>query len=363
MRDIDVQIIKGQEEFFNVAKNKQIFSGKAIVSLDTEMDKEAVLYYQNRRHTFVSKVARLFRSCVRKNKELSTYRVQLGGQEMRVEQATEPTDVFWQNLKYSDSQLWKRRVVSRLITMLAIAVSCAVLLGLYYYQNQLKNGNVSLASEQYNLYLIKCASAIIAFFITVINKIMASVMNILSTYEKRPTRTEADTSKLVKLSWLLFINSALISMAISIFFTSSYFQQGGLVMSMSYLFITNMALTIAFQVVPVNYLYYLFRDRSFRKGTVSLSMNQEMANTHLQKMDFNISFYYASMTKDVFFTCFYASIIPGGIIVTLVGMCILYFLYKYNLLRRCSYRYELGADLAFAVLNLFEWGLVLYSGS
>jgi hypothetical protein len=88
-----------------------------------------------------------------------------------------------------------------------------------------------------------------------------------------------------------------------------------------------------------------------------------MANLALQKMDFNISFYYASMAKDVFFTCFYSSIIPGGTLIVLIGLITLYWIYKYNLLRRCSYRYELGADLALSVLDLLEYSVVIYSSS
>lgn len=67
--------------------------------------------------------------------------------------------------------------------------------------------------------------------------------------------------------------------------------------------------------------------------------------------------------NELFFTCFYSSLIPGGMLVTIIGLTLKYWLHKYNLLNRTSHLYEVGADLALEMLSFLEVSVVIYSST
>jgi di/tricarboxylate transporter len=55
-----------------------------------------------------------------------------------------------------------------------------------------------------------------------------------------------------------------------------------------------------------------------------------------------ISMKYAYLMNTVFHSSFYAALIPAGIIISIISLIIVYWVYKYNILNRCTYHYELG---------------------
>jgi hypothetical protein len=75
-----------------------------------------------------------------------------GTNQLLIEQASEPTDVFWTNLKYTTFQLFLRRSLSSLFVMLSITLSTIILLLLKDLSNKVKTGDYDVGivlSEAY----------------------------------------------------------------------------------------------------------------------------------------------------------------------------------------------------------------------
>ena len=68
---------------------------------------------------------------------------------------------------------------------------------------------------------------------------------------------------------------------------------------------------------------------------------------------------YSEVINKVWFTTLYASLIPMGAIVSLVGLFIYYWVDKYNLLRRSSIESEVSGKLVKTVMKLLDFILIL----
>ena len=65
-------------------------------------------------------------------------------------------------------------------------------------------------------------------------------------------------------------------------------------------------------------------------------MTQKEANQIMENMQYNMGKRYAEILEIMWFTYLYSSLIPLGGWLALVGLCIYYWVDKYNLLRRSS---------------------------
>lgn len=70
---------------------------------------------------------------------------------------------------------------------------------------------------------------------------------------------------------------------------------------------------------------------------------------------------YAALIKSMFFCSFYAPVIPLGILFCMVTIAGLYWLNKYNLLRRSMVKEQMSAELSKEMTELIEYVLVIYA--
>jgi len=82
-----------------------------------------------------------------------------------------------------------------------------------------------------------------------------------------------------------------------------------------------------------------------------------------EKPDFDIAKGYSDIMKTMWFTAFYAPVIPMGLIFSIISLICLYWIHKYNVLRRSIIRYNMSAELSIEMTELLEWVLILYAGS
>jgi hypothetical protein len=61
----------------------------------------------------------------------------------------------------------------------------------------------------------------------------------------------------------------------------------------------------------------------------------------------------------MWFTFLYATLIPFGAMLSLIGLSIYYWVDKYNLLRRSSLKANLSGDMTFFSLKLLDFTLIL----
>ena len=68
---------------------------------------------------------------------------------------------------------------------------------------------------------------------------------------------------------------------------------------------------------------------------------------------------YAEIIKLMWFTYFYATLIPIGFLLTLSGIFLYYWVDKFNLLRRSSLKLNISGRLVMLAMNLLDFTLFL----
>jgi phosphate/sulfate permease len=67
--------------------------------------------------------------------------------------------------------------------------------------------------------------------------------------------------------------------------------------------------------------------------------------------------------KTMFFTAFYAPIIPSGIAISMFGLMMMYWVQKYNVLKRSIIKYNQGSELSQEMTEYLEFVCIIYAGS
>lgn len=88
-------------------------------------------------------------------------------------------------------------------------------------------------------------------------------------------------------------------------------------------------------------------------------MTQTEANQLMENPEYNIGKRYGEIIEMVWFTYFYASLIPIGAPLTLIGTSLFYWVDKYNLLRKSSFKQIISGGFCMQALVMLDLTLVL----
>ena len=77
----------------------------------------------------------------------------------------------------------------------------------------------------------------------------------------------------------------------------------------------------------------------------------------MEDYEYDVGKRYAQILKIMWFTFFYATIIPIGAFISLLGIGLYFWVDKYNFLRRSSLHYKVNHKLTYLALRLLEFSL------
>ena len=81
----------------------------------------------------------------------------------------------------------------------------------------------------------------------------------------------------------------------------------------------------------------------------------------MEMPDYSQAKRYGDIIKTMWFTFFYGDIIPIGIIFSIMGLSLYYFIDKYNVLRRRTIKESLSKHLSLTMIQMLEL-IILFSG-
>lgn len=153
------------------------FAGWAFVSLQSEAEKDnAVLQHKL---SFFSKLSGVFGKLRNRANPLVFH-----GNQLIIEEAPEPTDVNWDNLRFTPIEKLKRRLVGYFIMFLAILVGASAIFGLMITQQSFKNETkISSAADTTNheqtakkgsTMWVQILGLLVAIAIPIVNLILVS---------------------------------------------------------------------------------------------------------------------------------------------------------------------------------------------
>ncbi|EAS04833.2 kinase domain protein (macronuclear) [Tetrahymena thermophila SB210] len=346
--DLDDQILRFQEKFVDGKGKefmKQYFTGKALVSLKTEQMKEQVLN---------------FAKDSKRSKEL-IYQNQV----VQIKQAPYPSDMYWENLHITQNEKNKRFVKGFCITILALAGCAGLIYLLLFIQKQQKPSQNQNTSQQSNA-LVQSIAILLSIAITILNFLLQIVLKYLTNIEGCYTRTEFNISIAKKMAWATFINTSLIQFFIDVVLSDSkkfgaIFSEGGIAYNQNYVFMFNMVIPFVMGLIDFPGIFKKVKQKMLSKQVEKCYFTQEQLNTLYEYPQYNISQQYANNLKTMFMVAFYSPIIPVGILYSMVAILLMYWVDKFNILRRKTIKFSQSAELSIEMTEMIEYILPIYS--
>ncbi|KAL4483923.1 hypothetical protein ABPG72_013929 [Tetrahymena utriculariae] len=346
--DFDDQILRFQEKFQDGKGKefmKQYFTGKALVTLKTEQMKEQVL--------ILAKDSKRSKELVYQN------------QVLQITQAPYPTDMYWENLHITQSEKNKRSIKGFCISILALAACAGLIYLLLFIQKQQKPSQ-SQNTTQSNSALVQSIAILLSVAITILNFILQIVLKYLTNIEGCYTRTEFNIIIAKKMTWATFINTSLIQFIIEVVFSNqnkfgAIFSEGGIAYNQNYVFMFNMFIPFVMGLIDFPGIFKKLQQKILAKNVEKSYLTQEQLNNLYEYPQYNISQQYANNLKTMFMVAFYSPIIPIGIVYSMVAILLIYWVDKFNILRRKTIKFSQSAELSIEMTEMIEYILPIYS--
>lgn len=114
---------------------------------------------------------------MRKNYKLGLF---FKNQRLFVSQASEPSDVYWNNLHLQDKERYFRKFLGYVFTTFLLFLCATMIYYMLIKQNDLKNESKSNSGDQNQFTEINVLTYLLAFAIVVVNKILGYVIPLIA---------------------------------------------------------------------------------------------------------------------------------------------------------------------------------------
>jgi hypothetical protein len=203
---------------------------------------------------------------------------------------------------------------------------------------------------------------------TVINFLLAAVIEKLTDWERHKTKTDYIVSLMIKTIIAQFLNTAVIYYIISVTAAlllpdseNSPLDENGLVMEVTSLVAVSGIIQIVMNALQPGTLFGSLMNWYRYRGKETVNMFQVQFNQELQDPEFNFSAKYAYYIINVYIVCFYSYITPYVGIILAIIFVIQYWVDKYNLFQRFSCPIDFNFKLSRLTLKAFECSIFVFA--
>ena len=341
-----IDLMKASEDM-----NQNNFAGVAFVSFNTLKEQEDFLsqfpsnifsYFIK----FIKDLKYIFCFCCTK-KKLKT--------NLDAVVAPEPEDVIYENLEYSYIEGNFRTLIVYIISIILILICFGIFIGI----NILIDYVNDQAIHPIMTYVISLLNACVS---SALNFCFQLILDFLTKMEKQYTMTEYYRSYSVKLTIFSFFTSAVVPLICELIKKSDGYQI--LVSNMLMMFLVNSFVTPIMWTMNFTYFLKKFRICMIERKSDADSkhnMTQRELNELYELPSMNISYKYSYLAKTLLMTFLYIPIFPLGIVISLVGFILGYFLEKFNFSHMYKRPEMLNHKLCFFYVNHFDVMIFVYS--
>lgn len=269
------------------------------------------------------------------------------------QRAPEPIDVYWENWGLSFWQRLRRRLVSALTSLVIIAVNFGLVLGAKYAQNQ--------ASKHLGAAATFFINQAISVFVIVSNFLISAALVWLSEYESHRTVGDFYNAIVWKNAYSQFVNSALVVLVANKVAREAedwaLFQFNGLLGSMFIVMLNHVVVDTLLLVFSPAFLVRLARLFAAKHASRDSRRKyfQIWANEVYEPLTMETYSYYNFCLSSVCTALFYQSILPYGLLLTLVEMTVKYWALKYLLVNRFKRPLEHQLNFSLNMVELVEF--------
>ena len=338
------------------------FCGCIFATFNTVKDKRE--FYNKYPHFFIEFVLFYLKNikyylccCLINKKKMSKH---LNRQRMRVYLAPDPEDVIWENMEFTFFQRFYRMIGIYSLTLLLILAAFQIVYSLNSIQEEIKD-------EDWAEILKYTASFSISIVISLLNIFLEFIMKFFTQMEKQKSKTNYYLSYSIKLSIFTLTTSAFLP------YLSSYFNRQlkgleynnnkNLINNMLFLFLVNSFVTPIIWTINIPLIIKKIRicfiERKKYPDLMHFKTQKEL-NDIYELPDMQIASKYSYIFKTVLMTMFYLPIFPFGVIISLLGLILSYFLEKFNFTHNYKRPEMLNSKLGKFYFNFFICILLSY---
>jgi len=338
------------------------FCGCIFATFNTVKDKRQ--FYNKYPHFFIEFVLFYLKNikyylccCLINKKKMSKY---LNRQRMRVYLAPDPEDIIWENMEFTFFQRFYRMIGIYSLTILLILAAFQIVYSLNSLQEEIKD-------EDWAEILKYTASFSISIVISLLNIFLEFIMKFFTKIEKQKSKTNYYLSYSIKLSIFTLTTSAFLPLLSSYFNIQlkglEYNNNKNLINNMLFLFLVNSFVTPIIWTINIPLIIKKIRIYFIERKKYPDLMHfrtQKELNDIYELPDMQIASKYSYIFKTVLMTMFYLPIFPFGVIISLLGLILSYFLEKYNFTHSYKRPEMLNSKLGKFYFNFFICILLSY---
>ncbi|KAL4469527.1 hypothetical protein ABPG74_004780 [Tetrahymena malaccensis] len=283
-----------------------------------------------------------------------------------VVKAPEPDDIHWENLEISRIKQIFYKVVSFFLTVFFVGLCLtinAILIGFqknFTESIQTYDNKGNLVIIQVNTKDAQYIAYIIFFFIFVSNGIFSTILSKLSSFESYYDKTREQCSFSIKLALIRFINIALIPFFVLVGFDalilpqrmqSDVYKTNGLIGNQYHNFIFTTVL----------YLIIMILDPGRNIKILIACLKKQIKNNEWQEPENNLSQMFSEMAKTMLFTAFYAPLIPMCLVISFIGLLLLYPIHLYKIIYHRRKTSKVSSLMPFTILQVIKYIVPIYA--
>ena len=347
-KEVEKQINQLLEESKEI--NMEKFAGAIIISFNTLKEKEEFLSHIPNGLFFqllklIGKLRYFFCFCCIDKIDNSKFVMKY--MKINIEEAPNPEDIIFENLEFTQKSKVYRVVGINMISILLIAIGFAIILGFQQLQ-------IIVNRKDYNRVIYYLISLCITIVSSIINIIFEELLDMLTKHEKQNSITNYYLSYSIKLTIFSFLVKGIIPLVVEEILGTSNYEI--LITNMLTMFLVNSIITPliwTFNITPIYWLKKLQIHLIDENPDKYLNMNQNKLNAIYEKIDMKIAEKYSHIAKTLLMTFLYISIFPFGVLISLGGFILCYFLEKYNFINNYKRPEILNNTLYFFYLENF----------
>ena len=251
-----------------------------------------------------------------------------------------------------------RIIIVYIISIILILICFGIFIGLNILQKIVNDKAIHFILT----YILSLCNTCVS---SSLNIIFQMLLDFLTKMEKQNTMTEYYRSYSVKLTLFSFFTSAVVPLICELIYKSDGYEI--LISNMLMMFLVNAFVTPI--MWTMNFTYFLKKLRicliNYKKDPENEDKNHNMTQRELNDLyelpDMCISYKYSYLAKTLLMTFLYIPIFPLGVVISLVGFILGYFLEKFNYSKMYKRPEMLNHRLCVFYVNHFDVIIFVYS--
>lgn len=280
------------------------------------------------------------------------------GTDIKISKTNQPPDIYWYNMKVTDSERSMNIFYSYAILFMLLVLSFVGLIGLQFWQVAEENKQAGTSmTDKLKGYLVTGSMAILT---NVINFVLSTSIELLSEMERHKTKSDKLSSLIFKTILTQTINTSIIYTILYLIKHTNPLSAFGIVSKIVSLVVVSGFISVAMQIFIPKVLVMGLINRWKYPEDKPVNLFQLQLNQMLQYPEFNYAAMYSFYIVYTFVVSFYGFLVPTATPILIIIFFIQYWVDKYNLFRRFSSPAPFGQDLIRMVLKSFEVSLLIF---